>query len=546
MSRSNVTDRLSHDLGNLNADYHKAECGDGIYMKLEHCKTGESFRSLDFCGGAAVACLGNGGENASAEYVRVADAAAAQMKKLAYVSHTSYRSDVNFDLSELLVRNANRYLVLDEETHQWQYKDIEADESSKLSHAIILNSGSEAAETAIKAVWQYWGAQGKPNKKKILSRESSYHGNTLGALSLGEFPTRQDTYQGLIRPRTPMACASDFGNLQTSRYYPHGDKIENETEEEYVDRLLRNLKMQIMLHGADTIAAIWIEPVSGAGLGCQPAGPGYLKEIKKLCRNNDIILVYDEVMCGMGRMGSMHAWHYDQAQLCAQLEGDSDASDKTHHLGRQGQCLQSLAPDIQMMGKCLGAGIMPAAGLIVNRRVADGLAPKFIHSFTYQAHPTVCAAALSAQREIQILLEAGKIQKLAKCLEREIKEKLYPLGNVADIRGRGLFWGIELQHDDGGAWAHDVSMELVAFGEDDHFIQEDACIRFYGSGWRLRKHGEPERKGDHIMLSPAFTFTERDIIEGVSRLANVVQRYFRESAYISRHRAKDAKGAFVP
>ncbi|KAI1856996.1 uncharacterized protein JN550_013489 [Neoarthrinium moseri] len=538
MSRSNVTDRLSHDLGNLNADYHKAECGDGIYMKLEHCKTGESFRSLDFCGGAAVACLGNGGENASAEYVRVADAAAAQMKKLAYVSHTSYRSDVNFDLSELLVRNANRYLVLDEETHQWQYKDIEADESSKLSHAIILNSGKLFSSFCVEHL---------VNSLKVprpLRRRSRQFGSTG---EHKESRTKKRSYHEKAHTMATDANGMRIGLWQSSnQYYPHGDKIENETEEEYVDRLLRNLKMQIMLHGADTIAAIWIEPVSGAGLGCQPAGPGYLKEIKKLCRNNDIILVYDEVMCGMGRMGSMHAWHYDQAQLCAQLEGDSDASDKTHHLGRQGQCLQSLAPDIQMMGKCLGAGIMPAAGLIVNRRVADGLAPKFIHSFTYQAHPTVCAAALSAQREIQILLEAGKIQKLAKCLEREIKEKLYPLGNVADIRGRGLFWGIELQHDDGGAWAHDVSMELVAFGEDDHFIQEDACIRFYGSGWRLRKHGEPERKGDHIMLSPAFTFTERDIIEGVSRLANVVQRYFGESAYISRHRAKDAKGAFVP
>jgi hypothetical protein len=134
-------DRRSHDLGNLSADYHKAISGDGIYVKLAHKKTGESFRSLDFCGGASVACFGNGGDSASAEYNRVADATVAQIRQLAYVSHTTYRTDINFDLTELLVRNANRYLVRDGGGEQWRYQDIEADESSKMTHAIIVNSG---------------------------------------------------------------------------------------------------------------------------------------------------------------------------------------------------------------------------------------------------------------------------------------------------------------------------------------------------------------------------------------------------------------------
>lgn len=141
MGDARLTNRLSHDLGNLSADYHQALCGDGIYVKLRHKKTGEVFRSLDFCGGASVACFGNGGENASAQYNRVADAAAAQVMKLAYVSHTTYQTDVNFDLSELLAQNANRYLVLDEGGKDWRYQDIEADGDSKMTHAIIVNSG---------------------------------------------------------------------------------------------------------------------------------------------------------------------------------------------------------------------------------------------------------------------------------------------------------------------------------------------------------------------------------------------------------------------
>ncbi|KAK6854888.1 pyridoxal phosphate-dependent transferase [Apiospora arundinis] len=567
MDDSKTLHRPSYDLGNLQSDYHKAEVGDGVYMRLENNKTREKFRSLDFCGGAAVSCLGNGGENASAEYVRVVEAAAAQMQKLAYVSHTTYRSDVNFDLSELLVRNANRYLVSDEDTKQRRYKEIETSEASKISHAIIVNSGSEAAETAIKAVWQYWRQQGKPYKSRILSRESSYHGNTLGALALGEFPSRQDTYKGLIKPRTPLTLGSEslsghnsrcnlgpgtnanemhdepleIQYIKFDRYYPFGDKPENESEDEYVYRLVNNLQRLIKLHGAETIAAIWIEPVSGAALGCQPAGPGYLAKVKQLCQDNDILLVYDEVMCGLGRMGTMHAWHHDQAQFDVQMGQNGVVSNE-----KQENRLQSLAPDIQMIGKCLAAGVMPAAGLLVNRRIANGLGPKFIHSFTYQAHPTGCAAALATQIEVQRLLEAGRIQRLAECLEREVKKQLGHLSNVANIRGRGLFWGIELQHDDGGPWAHDVAAELVSFGEDDYFVQRDACIRFYASAWRLRRHEGPERKGDHIMLSPAFTFTEEGIIDAITKLSDVVRRYFENSVHISHHRATVAKGAFVP
>lgn len=141
MGDARLTYRLSHDLGNLSADYHEALCGDGVYVKLRHKMTGEVFRSLDFCGGASVACFGNGGEAASAEYSRVADAAAAQVRKLAYVSHTTYQTDVNFDLSELLVQNANRYLVMNKGDKNWRYQAIEADEESKMTHAVIVNSG---------------------------------------------------------------------------------------------------------------------------------------------------------------------------------------------------------------------------------------------------------------------------------------------------------------------------------------------------------------------------------------------------------------------
>ncbi|KAG8165851.1 hypothetical protein KVR01_004403 [Diaporthe batatas] len=568
MGDARPMDRLSHDLGNLSTSYHNARCGDGVYVELEHNKTGERFRSLDFCGGASVACFGNGGENASAEYNRVADATVAQIRKLAYVSHTTYQTNVNFDLSELLVRNANRYLVKDEGGTKWRYQDIGGDESSKMSHAIIVNSGSEAAEASIKAVWQYWGSQGKPNKRRILSRESSYHGNTLGALSLGEFPSRQDPYKGLIKPRTPAAqdsgsrisgadtrrsCLKTKTNemhdepleveyIKFDRYYPFGDKLDTESEDEYVGRLMNNLEDQIKILGADTIAAIWIEPVSGAALGCQPAGPQYLAKLKQLCRRNDIILVYDEVMCGMGRTGSMHAWHHDQAQL----DQARRAMNGHRHLVKDERALETVAPDIQMVGKCLAAGIMPAAGMIVNKKIAEGLGPKFIHSFTYQSHPAVCAAAFATQMEIQRLLEIGHIQKIGERLEREIRHNFSGLSNVTDIRGRGLFWGVELQHDDGGAWAHEVSAELAAFGEEDYFVRNDACVRFYAApAWRLRRHEGPERKGDHIMLSPAYTLTEKEVVEGVSRIKNVIQRYFDDSVQISYHRAKEARGAFI-
>ncbi|KAK8086232.1 hypothetical protein PG994_001206 [Apiospora phragmitis] len=480
----------------------------------------ETHEAINACGGAAVSSLGGwNGEVPSitfeseedeqeslSPFGQVALAASEQMWRNSYNMHAAYTSPVHRELTTQMIKNASLVGT------KW-------DVDEEMSNVMILNSGSEACDAMIKLVWQYWNGKMKPGeskkpeaaRKRLISRESSYHGNTIAALSLSHFPARQANFDGLL--------LSDDIFPKVDRYYPYRDMTSSEREvEQYDDRLVNQFVDKIEKLGHKTVAAFVIETVSGAALGCQPASLRYLRKIKKVCRHYKILLVYDEIMCGLGRTGYANAWHWYDKKF--RDEGDQDDYIRPSGVEMKLEGLQNLAPDIMLFGKTLAAGLMPGAGLMVNKKVVTEISGKgrslreFSHGHTYQAHPGVCAAALKAQKLLPDLL--NNIHDRSRQLEdglKPLKDRNY----IGDIRGRGLFWGVEFVTDKG---------DKSPFGADKSLSSEFAkhcrvpCredpkqkgLDVYAGAWTKTKDAKNEStNGDHIIISPAYDSAKEDI-----------------------------------
>ena len=246
--------------------YPRGLRGEGVYL---YDDTGKQY--LDGSGGAAVTCLGNG-------HADVIAAIKKQVDDLAY-AHTAFFT--NEPQEQLAARLAERF--------------GEAD-----ARVYFLSSGSEANETAIKLTRQYWLAQDKPDKHIVISRQQSYHGNTLGALSVSGNPMRRDIY---------APCLHDWPRIAPCYAYRH--QADDETDEEYGLRAAQALEDAILQHGADSVGAFIAETVVGATLGAVPPAPGYLGRIREICDKYDVLLILDEVMCGSGRSGTYFSFEQD-------------------------------------------------------------------------------------------------------------------------------------------------------------------------------------------------------------------------------------------
>ena len=262
-------------------------------------------------------------------------------------------------------------------------------------------------ESAIKLARQYHVAKGDPKRVNFLCRKFAYHGNTLGALAAGYNPPRRDPFEPLL--------SSAFHHVSPCFFTRDGE--EGESEESYVERLIAEYEEKFQELDPSTVAAILIEPMSGATLGAVPAAKGYLAGLRSLCDKYGALLVFDEVMCGMGRPGTLHAW----------------------------QSLGNIAPDLQTIGKGLGAGYQPISAVLVGSKVQEAVESSqtehpFISGHTYQGHSIGCAAALTTQKTIvnENLLENVKL--MGEVLEWELRSRTPKL---KEIRGRGLFKAVE-------------------------------------------------------------------------------------------------------
>ncbi len=396
-------------------------------------------RYLDASGGAAVACLGHG-------HPRIAAAIRTQLDAVAYVHSSFFTNDPAERLAARLIAAAPP-----------GFGD---------GLALFVGSGSEAMEAALKLARQYHLERGEPRRARIISRRMSYHGNTLGALAVGGHAERRAFYAPLLMevPLIPPCFAYRF-------------RRDDEGEEAYGQRVADELEAEILRHEPGTVAAFAAEPVVGATIGTVPPVPGYFRRIREICDRHGVLLIADEVMCGMGRCGSPYA------------------------IAEEG-----VAPDIITIAKGLGAGFQPIGAMLASGRVAGALrdgSGMLQHGHTYMSHAVSCAGALAVLDVIEEegLLDAVR-QQGAK-LDAALREAFGAHPQVGDIRGRGLFRTVELVADRATKAPFPPALKLAARIQAEAQARGLICYPSSGTADGVA--------GDHVLLAPPFTVTDGEI-----------------------------------
>jgi len=423
--------------------------GEGVWLIAE-----DGRRVLDASGGAAVSCLGH-------QHPRILGAMATQASKLAY-AHTGFFS------SEPAEALADRLV---------------GDEPGGLAYAYFVSGGSEAIEASIKLARQYFVERGEPQRQRFIARRQSYHGNTLGALAAGGNALRREPYEPLL--------SSAFSHVTAA--FAYREKRDAESEGAFVARLAAELEAEFQRLGPGAVAAFIAEPVVGATAGCVPAPEGYFRAVREICDRHGALLILDEVMCGMGRTGTTHAWQQE-----------------------------AIAPDIQAIAKGLGGGYQPIGAMLASGKVVDTIrngSGAFQHGHTYLAHPVACAAALEVQRVIDEERLLDRVKELGRYLERCLTERFGNHRHVGDIRGRGLFQAIELVADRATREPFDPALKLNQKIKSAAFEGGLACYPVGGT--------VDGRRGDHVLLAPPYIATQDDIDMIVDRLGVAVDQALR-------------------
>jgi hypothetical protein len=350
--------------------------GEGCYL---FDSTGK--RYLDGSGGAAVSCLGHSDPDVRAALHR-------QLDQLAFAHTGFFTSDSAEALADGLIAHA----------------------PAGIDRVYLVSGGSEAVEAAIKLARQYFMEIGQPQRHRLIARRQSYHGNTLGALAAGGNEWRRAQFAPLL--------------VETSHIVPcyeYRDRQDGETVEAYGLRVADELETEILRLGPESVMAFIAEPVVGATSGAVPAVPGYLKRIREICDRHGVLLILDEVMCGMGRTGHLFACEED-----------------------------GVSPDMITIAKGLGAGYQPIGALLASGRIYDAIAAGsgfFQHGHTYMGHPMAAAAANAV---LGVILGRGllpRVKEQGAKLDAALRMALGQHPHVGDIRGRGLFRGIEIVAD---------------------------------------------------------------------------------------------------
>src|SRR5882757_1146928 len=413
---------------------------------------------LDGSGGAAVSCLGH-------QHPRVLEAIARQAGKLTYTHSSFFSSEPAEALADALVGH----------------------EPGGLGYAYIVSGGSEAIEAALKMARQYFLEVGQPQRSRFIARRQSYHGNTLGALAAGGNAWRREPYKPLL--------ADAFSHVTPA--FAYHEKRADETDDGFVRRLAAELEAEFQRLGPDTVAAFVAEPVVGATAGCVPAPEGYFGAVRAVCDRHGALLILDEVMCGMGRTGTLHAWEQE-----------------------------GIAPDIQAIAKGLGGGYQPIGATLASTRVVDAFragSGAFMHGHTYQAHPVACAAALAVQKVIRDDNLLDRVRQMGDLLEQRLTERFGNHHHVGDIRGRGLFRAIEIVSDRAGKTAFDPALKVHARIKRAALERGLAC---YPSGGTV-----DGVRGDHVLLAPPYIASAQEIDMIVDRLGAAVDAVIKDVSH---------------
>ncbi|RUX27414.1 aspartate aminotransferase family protein [Mesorhizobium sp. M2A.F.Ca.ET.042.01.1.1] len=403
---------------------------------------------IDASGGAAVSCLGHGHPDVIAAMHRQADT-------LAYAHTSFFTSDIAEALADRLV----------------------ADAPAGISHAYFVSGGSEAVEAALKMARQYFVEIGQPQRRNIIARKQSYHGNTLGALATGGNEWRRAQFRPLL--------------IETHHIDPcfaYRFQEAGETDRDYAARAAQALEDKIIELGPETVMAFVAETVVGATAGAVPPVADYFRRIREICDRYGVLLILDEVMCGMGRTGTLHACEQD-----------------------------GVAPDLMTVAKGLGGGYQPIGAVLLSQKIFDAFANGsglFQHGHTYICHPMACAAALAVQDVISRDRLLDNVEAMGAHLARRLGERFGNHPHIGDIRGRGLFMGVELVEDRSTKQPFDPKRKLHAR------IKKAAMangLLVYPMGGTI-----DGAVGDHVLLAPPFICDVAAIDAIVERLDDAI------------------------
>ncbi|QHQ36566.1 aspartate aminotransferase family protein [Algicella marina] len=413
--------------------------GEGCYLIDSNGK-----RYLDGSGGAAVSCLGHGNPAVTA-------AVAEQMQAVAFAHTGFFTSEPAEMLADYLIARA----------------------PGTLDRVYFVSGGSEAVEAAIKLARQYCLERGEPERRNVIARRQSYHGNTIGALAAGGNAWRREPFLPIL---------PEMNHIDPCYAYRY--QRDGETEEAYGQRAAQALEEEILRLGPESVMAFIAEPVVGATLGAVTAAAGYFTAVREICDRYGVLLILDEVMCGMGRTGHLFACDAD-----------------------------GVAPDILCIAKGLGAGYQPIGAMLCSKQIFDAIADGsgfFQHGHTYVGHPTATAAGLAVVQEIESRDLIAQVRQRGHVLRSALEEAFGQHPNVGDIRGRGLFLGLELVADRQSKEPLDPAMKVAAQVKAAAFEAGLICYPMPGT--------VDGRKGDHILLAPPFIIEEAQVGELVEKL----------------------------
>ncbi|KAK2006846.1 aminotransferase class-III [Colletotrichum eremochloae] len=385
----------------------------------------------------------------------VIQAIADQARRVSYVHTQAYTTQPAEDLANLL---------LDGKPHG-------------LEKAFFVSSGSEAVESALKLARQYHYEKGQPQRLHFISRRQCYHGNTIATMSVSTVAARKVPYQGFGYPHVSYVSPA----------YAYQYRRRDETEAEFTARLLAEIEAEFQRVGPGNVIAFVAETVVGATAGCVAAPAGYLAGVRRICDEHGALLILDEIMCGTGRTGTFFAFEQE-----------------------------GVVPDIVTVAKGLGGGYSPIAGVLMHEKVVTALrqgSNAFSHGHTYQAHPIACAAALAVQKIVRRDHLVARCAQLGKRLEAMLRSELSGCRSVGDIRGRGLFWGVEFVKDRETKETFDPKTRFGLRVQERAF--EKGVALYPGAGT------VDGSRGDHVLLAPPFTTTDEQL--------KVVCRVFREA-----------------
>lgn len=418
--------------------------GEGCYL-ID--KDGKKY--FDGSGGAAVSCLGHGDQT-------VTNAIKQQLDEVAFAHTGFFTSKPAENLADLLIEHA----------------------PGELDRVYFVSGGSEAVEAALKLARQYFLERGDDKRHRVIARRQSYHGNTLGALATGGNQWRREPFSPLM-----------IETSHISPCYEYRGREDNETVAEYGLRVANELETEILRLGPESVMAFVAEPVVGATLGAVPPVEGYYKRIREICDQYGILLILDEVMCGMGRTGTLFACEQD-----------------------------GISPDILTIAKGLGAGYQPIGAMLCTSEIYAAIengSGFFQHGHTYIAHPTACAAGLAVTKSIIERDLLTRVNVTGGKLKSALQSQFGQHPHIGDIRGRGLFLGLEIVADRSSKQPFASDKQVNKHIKKAAFKAGLVC---YPMGGTI-----DGQNGDHILLAPPFIMSDEQIGEVVDKLDQAIQ-----------------------